>query len=199
MNCPRDWPEPIVRVQSLSDSGLCAIPDRYVKPPTDRPSFTSAAPSGDVNIPLIDFQQLLDADDGGGGVVDASAKTRVLEQVSEACRSWGFFQVVNHGVPPELMDQAREVWREFFHQPMEVKTAYANSPTTYEGYGSRLGVEKGAILDWSDYYFLHYLPSSLKDHNKWPALPSSLRYVHTYNWCKLESVTIISIIYLLYI
>nr|GLL28010.1 flavonol synthase/flavanone 3-hydroxylase-like [Ipomoea trifida] len=143
MNCPRDWPEPIVRVQSLSDSGLGTIPDRY---------------------------RLLD---GGDGDVDPG----VLEQVSEACRSWGFFQVVNHGVRPELMDQAREVWREFFHQPMDVKTAYANSPTTYEGYGSRLGVEKGAILDWSDYYFLHYLPSCLKDHNKWPAFPSSLRGV----------------------
>ncbi|XP_019150827.1 PREDICTED: flavonol synthase/flavanone 3-hydroxylase-like [Ipomoea nil] len=168
MNCPRDWPEPIVRVQSLSDSGLGTIPDRYVKPPTDRPSLTAAA-AADVNIPLIDFQQFLDG--------DGDVNPAVLEQVSEACRSWGFFQVVNHGVRPELMDQAREVWREFFHQPMDVKTAYANSPTTYEGYGSRLGVEKGAILDWSDYYFLHYLPSSLKDHNKWPAFPSSLREV----------------------
>ncbi|MCI01793.1 flavonol synthase/flavanone 3-hydroxylase-like, partial [Trifolium medium] len=57
--------------------------------------------------------------------------------------------------------------------PMEMKQQYANSPTTYEGYGSRLGVEKGAILDWSDYYFMHYLPSSVKDYNKWPASPSS--------------------------
>ncbi|PKI39553.1 hypothetical protein CRG98_040023 [Punica granatum] len=75
------------------------------------------------------------------------------------------------------MDQAREVWREFFHLPMELKQAYANSPKTYEGYGSRLGVEKGAILDWSDYYFLHYLPLCLKDYNKWPALPASCREV----------------------
>ncbi|GAU36997.1 hypothetical protein TSUD_150330 [Trifolium subterraneum] len=61
--------------------------------------------------------------------------------------------------------------------PMEMKQQYANSPTTYEGYGSRLGVEKGAILDWSDYYFMHYLPSSLKDYKKWPASPSSCREV----------------------
>ncbi|KAK4351357.1 hypothetical protein RND71_030670 [Anisodus tanguticus] len=96
---------------------------------------------------------------------------------SKACRNCGFFQVVNHGVPPELMDQAREVWREFFHKPMKMKQCYANSPKTYEGYGSRLAVEKGVILDWSDYYFLHYLPCSFKDHQQWPALPVSLREV----------------------
>lgn len=85
--------------------------------------------------------------------------------------------MVNHGLRAELVDGVREIWREFFHESMEVKQEYANSPKTYEGYGSRLGVQKGAILDWSDYYFLHYLPSSLKDHNKWPHKPSSLRSV----------------------
>ncbi|KAK7264492.1 hypothetical protein RJT34_32101 [Clitoria ternatea] len=41
----------------------------------------------------------------------------------------------------------RELWREFFNQPLEVKENYANSSTTYEGYGSRLGINKGATLD----------------------------------------------------
>ncbi|KAA8539570.1 hypothetical protein F0562_026262 [Nyssa sinensis] len=170
MNSLNDWPEPIVRVQSLSDSAVLAVPDRYIKPPPERPSLNSD-PS-DVNIPLIDLGGLLGCD---GNTLQPPAT--ILTKISEACREWGFFQVVNHGVRPELMDLAREAWREFFHLPMELKQAYANSPKTYEGYGSRLGVEKGAILDWSDYYFLHFLPASLKDHNKWPALPASLREV----------------------
>ncbi|KAK4363576.1 hypothetical protein RND71_018817 [Anisodus tanguticus] len=173
MNYPRDWPEPIVRVQSLSDSGISEIPKRYVKPPTDRPISSSSSHQSDVNIPIIDLKGLFNDENSSF----SGLKSSIYEQISEACRNWGFFQVVNHGVPPELMDQAREVWREFFHQSMEMKQRYANSPTTYEGYGSRLGVEKGAILDWSDYYFLHYLPSSLKDHKKWPALPVYLREV----------------------
>ncbi|KAI3427858.1 Fe2OG dioxygenase domain-containing protein [Psidium guajava] len=163
----QDWPEPIVRVQSLSESGLGAIPDRYVKPPADRPSPVS--PAADVDIPIIDLGGLYSDVDG------VCADT--LCQIKEACRGWGFFQVVNHGVSPELMDRAREVWREFFHLPMDIKQKHANSPKTYEGYGSRLGVEKGAILDWSDYYYLHYLPCSLKDCNKWPLLPSDCRQV----------------------
>lgn len=164
MSCVKDWPEPIVRVQSLSDGGLAVLPDRYVKPISDRPSLDSDI--SNINIPLIDFSGLLG---------DETVRAATLKEISQACHEWGFFQAVNHGVSRDLMDRAREAWRDFFHQPMEVKQAYANSPKTYEGYGSRLGIEKGAILDWSDYYFLHCLPCALKDPNKWPALPSNLR------------------------
>ncbi|CBI25470.3 hypothetical protein AAG906_008409 [Vitis piasezkii] len=169
MNCPQDWPEPIVRVQSLSDSGVAVIPDQYIKPSMERPEGFSE--NTQTNIPVIDLEGLFD--DQHGLMLNSS----IIELIYQACREWGFFQVVNHGVSPDLMDQAREVWRDFFHLPMEMKQVYANSPKTYEGYGSRLGVEKGAILDWSDYYFLHYRPSSLKDHNKWPSPPLALREV----------------------
>ena len=165
MNNLHDWPEPIIRVQSLSESGLPIIPDRYIKPPPDRPSLNPE--NSDVNIPIIDLTGLSEDEN--------TLPATTLDQISLACREWGFFQVVNHGVSPGLMDRAREAWRSFFHLPMEIKQAYANSPKTYEGYGSRLGIEKGAILDWSDYYFLHYLPLTLKDYNKWPASPDSCR------------------------
>ena len=168
MNKLQDWPEPIVRVQSLSDSGIPLIPERYVKPILQRPSVNPTT-SNDVNIPVIDLARLYGD--------DHALRATILDQISIACREWGFFQVINHGVSPQLMDRAREVWRQFFHSPMEVKQAYANTPKTYEGYGSRLGVEKGAILDWSDYYFLHYLPLPLKDYNKWPAITADCRCV----------------------
>ncbi|KAK9126067.1 hypothetical protein Scep_014913 [Stephania cephalantha] len=175
MNCPQQdcWPEPITRVQSLSESGLPCIPERYVKPPSERPSSSNKMDGCDDpedNIPLIDLGGLL-------GGKDEELKRQTMDQISVACREWGFFQVVNHGVRPELMTQALEDWRQFFKLPVEEKQVYANSPRTYEGYGSRLGIEKGAILDWNDYFYLHYLPRSLKDPNKWPALPLSGREV----------------------
>jgi hypothetical protein len=178
MNCLLRWPEPVVRVQSLSESGISAIPARYIKPPSDRPSCnntptrtTKNFEATPINIPIINLQNLFSD--------DQSLCEETLGLISNACREWGFFQVVNHGVSHELMRRVREVWREFFHLPTEAKQEYANSPSTYEGYGSRLGVEKGAILDWSDYFFLHYMPHSLRNENKWPALPPSCRYVHS--------------------
>ncbi|OIW16194.1 hypothetical protein TanjilG_18909 [Lupinus angustifolius] len=168
-NSPQEWPEPIVRVQSLSKICKDSIPERYIKPLSDRPSIITSSDDDANNLPIIDLGGLY------GGDPDTRAST--LRQISKACHDWGFFQVVNHGVSHDLMDLARETWRQFFHLPMEVKQKYSNSPKTYEGYGSRLGVEKGANLDWSDYYYLHYLPLSMKDCNKWPHVAPSCREV----------------------
>ncbi|RYR16062.1 hypothetical protein Ahy_B04g073045 isoform C [Arachis hypogaea] len=170
MSC-QAWPEPVVRVQALAESGLSSIPSRYVKPRSQRPTNTNTNTTDvNMNIPVIDLQSLSSGE-------DIALREETLQRVAEACREWGFFQVVNHGVSHELMRNARELWREFFDQPYELKEEYANSPNTYEGYGSRLGVSKGAILDWSDYFFLHYMPPSLRNQDKWPTLPLSLRKV----------------------
>ncbi|KAM7258927.1 hypothetical protein ACFE04_014668 [Oxalis oulophora] len=151
------WPEPVVRVQSLAESGIKSIPNRYIKPPSHRPT-TMIIDDGSDNIPLIDMQH-----------VDST------NLISAACRDWGFFQVVNHGIDHELLKGTREVWREFFSLPVEDKLEYANTPDTYEGYGSRVGLEKGSLLDWSDYFFLHFLPHSIKKESKWPAQPRACR------------------------
>lgn len=177
MNSLLRWPEPIVRVQSLSESGISLIPETYIKPLSDRPttyfsSFSSLPPTttedeAAINIPIIDLSDLFSG--------DPSLRHATLRLIDCACREWGFFQVVNHGVSQQLMSRIREAWRQFFRLPLDEKQAYANSPLTYEGYGSRLGVEKGIKLDWSDYFFLHYLPTSLHDQNKWPKFPPFCR------------------------
>ncbi|KAK1284972.1 Protein SRG1 [Acorus calamus] len=163
MDCLKDWPEPVISVETLT--GLPTIPERYIKPPSQRPNITTT--SSNQNIPTIDLAALRQ------GLDDHKA----MEGIQKACREWGFFILVNHGVEPELMRAMRGVWRRFFYLPIEEKKRYANSPATYEGFGSRLGVEKGAILDWGDYFFLHILPPCMKSHEKWPALPSSCREI----------------------
>ncbi|KAK1320610.1 Protein SRG1 [Acorus calamus] len=163
MNCLNNWPEPVVSVQTLSS--LPYVQERYVRPPSQRPT-TINNNNNNLTIPTIDLAGLK------RGLDDETMRT-----IGGACREWGFFKVVNHGVDPDLMRLARGVWREFFYQPIEEKRRYANSPATYEGFGSRLGVEKGAILDWGDYFFLHVLPERLKNPHKWPKLPSSCREI----------------------
>lgn len=170
MNCLISWPEPVIRVQHLSESGIRTIPERYVKRLADRPGCSDSKAVTDHhanNIPVIDMQSLFSD--------DSAIRQTAADLVGDACREWGFFQVVNHGVSHELLSETREAWFRFFRLPLEEKNKYANSPSTYEGYGSRLGVEKGMSLDWSDYFFLHYLPVEVRDPNKWPVLPDSCR------------------------
>ncbi|XP_039021874.1 probable 2-oxoglutarate-dependent dioxygenase ANS, partial [Hibiscus syriacus] len=172
------WPEQVVRVQSLSESGLRAIPVQYIKPLSERPLFKPGSQfHRHVDVPLIDLQHLFGK--------DPNLHLDTLNRISTACRDWGIFQAVNHGVSHKLMTKARQVWRDFFNLPLQVKQEYANAETTYEGYGSRLGVEKGAVLDWSDYFFLHYLPISLRNQSKWPEQPSSCREVVAQYGCEV--------------
>jgi len=78
------WPEPIVRVQSLAESNLTTLPDRYIKPPSQRPQTTIIDHQPEVagiNIPIIDLDNLF------------SRNEDEKKRMSEACREWGFFQV----------------------------------------------------------------------------------------------------------
>ncbi|XP_038903719.1 probable 2-oxoglutarate-dependent dioxygenase ANS [Benincasa hispida] len=155
-SCLQSWPEPVVCVQSLAESGIRTIPMRYVKPPSQRPGGDGVQMR---NIPVVDMEKL-----------ESGAAVR---ETAEACREWGFFQLINHGISGEMMECVKDTWKEFFDQPLDLKKQYANSPATYEGYGSRLGIEKGAILDWSDYFFLNFMPFSLRNPAIWPAFPPS--------------------------
>ncbi|KAK8709133.1 hypothetical protein V6N13_060163 [Hibiscus sabdariffa] len=168
MNHFLTWPEPMVRVQSLSENRISTIPDIYIKPISDRPALKSGSEIDQhIDIPVIDLLNLFGK--------DRALHDETLRCISSACKDWGFFQAVNHGVSHELMKRTRDAWREFFNLPLELKEQYANLPSTYEGYGSRVGVEKGAILDWSDYFFLNYMPVALRNQSKWPAQPTSCR------------------------
>ncbi|KAI7998276.1 putative 2-oxoglutarate-dependent dioxygenase JRG21 [Camellia lanceoleosa] len=84
MNSLQSWPEPIIRVQSLSDSGLTFIPDQYVKPLADRPSITEPPPPAEINIPVIDLSQLFSP--------DRSIRSATARLISRACREWGSFK-----------------------------------------------------------------------------------------------------------
>lgn len=158
MDLPQQWPEPVIPVQCLSENGITAIPEKYIKPPSQRPLPEITEKSA--KIPVIDLGEGQEA----------------RRTISDACKEWGFFQVVNHGVSLDLIERMRCVWREFFELPIEEKKKLANDPVTYQGYGSRLGVEKGAILDWGDYFYLEFFPGSRRNLEKWPANPISCRY-----------------------
>lgn len=50
-----------------------------------------------------------------------SSPDELHRRVREACATWGFFQVVNHGVSSELLDRVQIVSKQFFELPLETK------------------------------------------------------------------------------
>lgn len=88
-------------------------------------------------------------------------------------------QVVNHGVPLELLERIRQIGAHFYAMPLEEKLVYAckDVGTAPEGYGSRMLVKDEQVLDWRDYIDHHALPLSRRNINRWPADPPHYRYV----------------------
>jgi isopenicillin N synthase-like dioxygenase len=74
-------------------------------------------------IPVIDL-----------GGADARGTQRAMDA---ACREWGFFQVINHGVDAALLDALREQMRAFFAQPIAAKRAVVRSERNPWGYYDR--------------------------------------------------------------
>ncbi|CAN6317217.1 unnamed protein product [Urochloa humidicola] len=65
-------------------------------------------------LPVVDLTPFFNQDDEAG-------VARATEGVREACRTHGFFRVVNHGVPAEVMARALELSAAFFALPDEEK------------------------------------------------------------------------------
>ncbi|KAH9328651.1 hypothetical protein KI387_000759, partial [Taxus chinensis] len=157
-----EWPESIQSVQSIAETGIKCLPTKYVRSEEERPTDHVLF---EEHIPLIDLS----------GLEDDRRRRKTMEEISHACKEWGFFQVINHGMSSDLLQAGSDVSKMFFHLPLEEKQKHANDPNTYVGYGSRVGVEKGAILDWGDYYYHHFLPSSIREEHKWPSQPLEYR------------------------
>lgn len=64
-------------------------------------------------LPVVDLAPFFAGDEAG--------IARATETVREACRGYGFFRVVNHGVPAELVARALELSAAFFALPDEEK------------------------------------------------------------------------------
>ncbi|KAJ4798193.1 2-oxoglutarate (2OG) and Fe(II)-dependent oxygenase superfamily protein [Rhynchospora pubera] len=155
------------RVQILSESGLANLPSSYIQPPSLRPqphSHSHVAPSGP-SIPTIDL-----------------SSSDPAPQVRRACAEWGAFHVINHGVPPSLLNEMRSVGVKFFESPMEQKTRFgcdlAVGPAA-QGYGSRMLARDDTVLDWRDYFDHHTLPLDRRDPTKWPDFIPNYREVVT--------------------
>ncbi|XP_059299905.1 flavonol synthase/flavanone 3-hydroxylase-like isoform X2 [Lycium barbarum] len=55
-------------------------------------------------------------------------KRKIVDSITKACSDYGFFQVVNHGVPLDLTSQALKLAKTFFESPTEAKLKYCPLP-----------------------------------------------------------------------
>ncbi|KAJ1292635.1 hypothetical protein BS78_01G005000 [Paspalum vaginatum] len=116
-------------------------------------------------VPVVDLARLLDPDLAGQAQEAATLKA--------ACEDWGFFQVVNHGVPDDVVQDVKEDVKGFFGLPLDEKRAVAQGPTGIEGYGQAFVVSEEQKLDWADILFLSTQPPEYRSLRFWPSRPAT--------------------------
>ncbi|EPS73009.1 hypothetical protein M569_01743, partial [Genlisea aurea] len=149
-------------VKNLYDNGIPSVPDKYVFPAGDRPCFTPAA--GTVQLPIVDLSEL-----------QGPNRDSVLPSLADACRNYGFFQLVNHGVGEEIVSEMVNVSRRFFEMPLPERERYMSADSKAPvRYGTSFNQKNDAVFCWRDFLKLlsHPLPDVLPH---WPSSPHNFR------------------------
>ncbi|KAF4346258.1 hypothetical protein F8388_022718 [Cannabis sativa] len=134
----------------------------FIQAPEHRPKPTILEAQG---IPLIDLST---------GPIDDLAK-----EIGDACRKWGFFQVINHGVSPESRRKIESAAREFFAWPQEEKMRVKRDEVRVLGYYDTEHTKN--VRDWKEVFDFvvedpTIVPASVDAddqrvttwHNQWP-------------------------------
>lgn len=149
-------------VQALAasfSSDESAIPDRYLRPDVVAEPVVADA---DIELPVVDLRR-------------AELSEEERDKLGRACGEWGFFQLINHGVPEELIEKMKADIVEFFNLPYEEKKAFAQLPNSLEGYGQIFVKSEDQKLDWGDMMTLGTHPSSQRKMRFWPTHPPTFR------------------------
>ncbi|XP_030450532.1 jasmonate-induced oxygenase 2-like [Syzygium oleosum] len=155
----------------------------FVQNVEHRPKLTANQAQG---IPLIDLAALTGYSPSDGTVADSAVVEGLAAEIGEACKKWGFFAVVNHGVAAEKRERIWREAREFFGQGLEEKKKVRRGERNVSGYYETEHTKN--VRDWKEVFDFTVqeptlVPASHEDGeegviewtNRWPEYPPGLR------------------------
>ncbi|KAK7386187.1 hypothetical protein VNO78_26223 [Psophocarpus tetragonolobus] len=151
-------------VKGLADAGVTKIPGIFHHP-NSHDQYDSG--STQLTVPLIDL---------GGVGEDPAIRKVVVERIREASETWGFFQVVNHGIALSVLEEMKSGVHRFYEQDSEVKRElYTRDPSRRLVYNTNFDLFISSAADWRDtfYCFMGMAPNPPKPEG----LPSVCRHI----------------------
>lgn len=142
-------------VKGLSETGIKILPDQYIQPFEERLINIHVSDKTDESIPVIDMSN--------------PDEMKVSKAVCDAAEEWGFFQVINHGVSMEVLENMKAATYRFFGLPVEEKSKFSKdkSLSTNVRYGTSFSPHAEKALEWKDYLSLFFF-SEAEASQLWP-------------------------------
>ncbi|CAA7060226.1 unnamed protein product [Microthlaspi erraticum] len=150
--------------EMVEEKMITTVPPRYVR--SDLAKAEMADDSAlETEIPVIDMNLLS----------SSTSMDSEIKKLDFACKEWGFFQLVNHGLDSGFLDKFKSEIQDLFNLPMEEKKRLWQQPGDIEGFGQAFVVSEEQKLDWADTFFLTLQPETLRKPHVFPKLPLPLR------------------------
>ncbi|KAJ9700619.1 hypothetical protein PVL29_006095 [Vitis rotundifolia] len=135
-------------VKGLVDAGVSKVPRMFIQPPDN---LRTCSPQ--FNFPVIDLH---------GMDSDPIRRKEIVEMVREASETWGFFTVVNHGIPESVLEKMMDGTRRFYAQDVEVKKKfYSRDLSRKVIYNSNLNLYISKAANWRDTFYCLMSPQPL--------------------------------------
>ncbi|XP_074348724.1 gibberellin 2-beta-dioxygenase 8-like [Apium graveolens] len=112
------------------------------KLPAEESSNTSFCK--DCELPLIDVVHLYHKDD--------CRNVECKRRIADAAKVWGFFQIINHGIPRDVLIRMQSEQRKLFEKPFEEKIISSSSGSCYRwGNPTAMSLQE---FSWSEAFHL---------------------------------------------
>ncbi|KAK8482717.1 hypothetical protein V6N13_004427 [Hibiscus sabdariffa] len=87
--------------------------------------------------------------------LNGEERAAAMEQIKDACENWGFFEVLNHGIPHDFLDTVERLTKEHYKKCMEQRFMELVASKALEGLEAEV-----TDMDWESTFFLRHLPES---------------------------------------
>ncbi|KAJ4801161.1 2-oxoglutarate (2OG) and Fe(II)-dependent oxygenase superfamily protein [Rhynchospora pubera] len=128
-------------------------------------------------IPTVDLSPFFNEDEFG--------RKLATDTIAEACQTYGFFRIINHGIPPQLLSQALDLSKQFFALPdvdkQKVKPMEGSKGLLPAGYARQPEHSKD-----KNEYFLVFVPDF--GLNVYPDQPTEFKRIIEDCYTRLEEV-----------
>ncbi|KAL2453372.1 1-aminocyclopropane-1-carboxylate oxidase1 [Abeliophyllum distichum] len=137
-------------VKGLVDARITKVPRIFFSPP-DRFDKVSSPVKAQVCIPVIDLNGI----DNDPILIKSS-----VDKVRGASETWGFFQVINHGIPVRVLEEMLDGVRRFYEDDTEDKRKwYTRDGLKTVVYNSNFDLYKGVSTNWRDTTYCTMAPN----------------------------------------